>query len=299
MQNPGKGIVALAFHKLPDNLHIGTSSWSSKDWLGIFYPEGTKPSDFITYYARHFHTVEIDSTWHHMPGAKMIQSLERRTPEEFIFSAKVPDIITHKKYLMDSDSELKQFLDTMSLLGKKLGPLVFQFPYVAKSKDEQEYKTGSDFLTRLKAFLPKLSRDFRYSVEVRNSNWLQAPLLDLLRKYNVALALTAYYTMPSLDEMLRGKTDPLTADFTFIRFIGHRKQIDEIIQSRIRSGEKKREFDEIVIDRSAEMRRWIPPLSRIMEKGTPAYLYFNNHYAGHGPASARLFEKLWREIMGD
>jgi uncharacterized protein YecE (DUF72 family) len=266
--------------------------------VGVFYPEGTKPAEFITEYAHQFRTVEIDSTWHHMPGTRMVESLTRRTPDGFIFSAKVPDIITHKKYLADCDQEMKQFLDVMSLLGDKLGPLVLQFGYVAKGKEANEYKTGEQFLARLREFLPKLSRDFRYVVEVRNEYWLKPKLLDLLRKHNVALALTAYYTMPALDEMLNKKIEPLTSDFTFVRFIGNRKEIDELIQAKIRGGEKRREFDELVIDRTAEMRRWIPPLASLLEKGIPAYLYFNNHYAGHAPASARLFEKLWIEMTG-
>jgi uncharacterized protein YecE (DUF72 family) len=288
----------LSSSNLPSHLYLGTSSWSSTDWMGVFYPEGTKPAEFIGEYAKHFRTVEIDSTWHHMPGMRMVESLARRTPAEFIFSAKVPDIITHKKYLVDCDHEMKQFLDVMSHLGDKLGPLVLQFAYVAKGKDANEYKTGEQFLEKLRQFLPKLSRDFRYVVEVRNGYWLKPPFLDLLRKHEVALALTAYYTMPALDDMLNKNIEPLTSDFTFVRFIGHRKEIDELIQARIRSGEKKREFDELVIDRTAEMRRWIPPLASLLDKGIPAYLYFNNHYAGHAPASVRLFEKLWIEMMG-
>ncbi|MBZ5535820.1 MAG: DUF72 domain-containing protein [Acidobacteriia bacterium] len=283
---------------LPSNLHLGTSSWSSKDWVGVFYPEGTPSAEFIGEYARHFHTVEIDSTWHHMPGERMIDSLNRRTPEGFIFSAKVPEIITHKKYLVDCDGEMKQFLEVMSPLGEKLGPLVLQFAYVAKGKDAHEYKTGEEFMGRLRDFLPKLSKDFRYVVEVRNGNWLKPPLLDLLRTHGVSLALTAYYTMPALDEMLKKGIEPLTSNFTFVRFIGHRKEIDELIQTKIRNGEKRKEFDELVLDRTAEMRRWIPPLASLLRKGVPAYIYFNNHYAGHAPASARLFERLWVEMIG-
>ena len=283
---------------LPSTLHLGTSSWSSTDWVGVFYPAGTPSAEFIEEYARHFHTVEIDSTWHHMPGPRMIDSLNRRTPEGFIFSAKVPEVITHKKYLVDCDAEMKQFLEVMAPLGEKLGPLVLLFAYVAKGKDAHEYKTGEDFIGRLRDFLPKLSKDFRYVVEVRNGNWLKPPLLDCLRMHGVALALTAYYTMPALDEILKMGIEPLTADFAFVRFIGNRKEIDDLIKTKIESGEKKKEFDELVLDRTAEMRRWIPPLASLLQKGIPAYLYFNNHYAGHAPASVRLFEKLWLEMMG-
>jgi len=265
--------------------------------MGTFYPEGTKPSEFIVEYAKQFNTVEMDSTWHHMPGAQLTESLNRRTPAGFIFSAKVPAEITHEKYLVDCDKEMTQFLDVMSRLGEKLGPMVLQFAYVAKGKDAKEYKTGDEFLGRLKGFLPKLSKDFRYVVEVRNSSWLTPELFDLLRQHAIALAITAYYTMPALQEMLQQNLDPVTTDFTFIRFIGHRKEIDALIQNKIRTGEKQREFDELIIDRAAEMRRWIPPIAQFLEKGIPAYIYFNNHYAGYAPGSARLFEKLWGEMV--
>lgn len=266
--------------------------------MGVFYPKGTKPADFITEYAKRFHTVEMDSTWHHMPSESLIRSLERRTPSGFIFSAKVPDTITHKKYLEDCDEELHEFLNTMSLLGGKLGPLVFQFPYVAKGKDSGEYKSGALFRAKLAKFLPKLSKNFRYAVEIRNAYWLKPPLLDLLRRHRAALVLSAYHTMPALDELLQNHVDPLTTDYALVRFIGHRKEIEALIQAKIKKGEKKREFDEIVMDRTSEMRRWVAPLARLLEKGIPTYIYFNNHYAGHGPASARLFETLWIEMTG-
>lgn len=280
-------------------MHLGTSSWSSADWVGPFYPEGTKPNQYIVEYAKHFHTVEMDATWHHMPSAQLIRSLEARTPAGFIFSAKAPELITHQKYLAGCGAEVQQFLETMALLGDKLGPLVFQFPYVAKGKDAEEYRSGKDFLSRLAAFLPKLPTDFTYVVEVRNSNWLGRPLLDLLKEHHIALAITAYYTMPSLEEMLQKGIDPLTARFTFVRFIGHRKQIDALIQGKIKAGEKKREFDELVLDRRAEMSRWIPPLRHILSQGISAFVYFNNHYGGFGPGSARLFTELWNQSRLD
>ncbi|MDD5543403.1 MAG: DUF72 domain-containing protein [Acidobacteriia bacterium] len=285
--------------KLPPLLHLGTSSWSSDDWVGPFYPEGTKPNQYIVEYAKHFETVEMDATWHHMPSSQLIRSLDARTPSGFIFSAKAPDLITHQKYLVGCEAEVGQFLETMALLGDKLGPFVFQFPYVAKGKDAEEYRTGNDFVSRLAAFLPTLPTHFSYVVEVRNSNWLKKPLLDVLKKHNVALALTAYYTMPSLEEMLQKGIDPVTAAFTFVRFIGHRKQIDALIQGKIKAGEKKREFDELIVDRRAEMSRWISPLREILKRGIPAYVYFNNHYGGFGPGSARLFTELWEDSQSD
>lgn len=278
----------------PPTVHVGASSWSSLDWYGVFYPPELKPADFLSYYARHFDTVEIDATWHHPPSPAVVDGWRERTPDGFRFAAKVPQTITHKKYLVDCDREMTQFLRTMERLGDKLGPLVFQFPYVAKGKDEHEYRTGEDFLRRLQTFLPTLPREFRYAVEVRNPGWMTEDLLSLLRTYDIALTLISYYTMPPLDELVQ-KIDVVTSDFTLIRFLGHHKQMDALVARLIEEGKKEREWDELVLDRTPDMQRWVPAIQRLATCGIQIYVYFNNHYAGFAIGSIRLFEEVWRK----
>ena len=99
---------------------VGTSGWSSKDWCGSFYPESTAPADMISVYSQKLPTVEIDSTWYRMPDVRTVESWKEKTPETFIFSAKVPRIITHEKYLEDCDTELNEFVSVMSRLEGKL-----------------------------------------------------------------------------------------------------------------------------------------------------------------------------------
>jgi uncharacterized protein YecE (DUF72 family) len=280
--------------KLPSNLHVGTSSWSSTDWYEVFYPTDLKPAEFITHYAQHFNTVEIDSTWHHMPSTFVVDGWRKKTPDGFVFSAKVPQTVTHKKYLEDCQEEMTRFLKTMERLGEKLGPLVFQFPYFAKGKDEHEYKTGEDFLRRLREFLPTLPKDFRYTVEVRNSNWLTDDLLSLLTEHNIALTLISFYTMPALDDLMK-KMDVVTSDFTLIRFLGHHKQIDSLIAKMMEEGKKEKEWNELVIDRTREMERWVPAIQVLVKRKIQVYVYFNNHYAGYGIGSIRLFEEIWQK----
>ncbi len=139
--------------QLPNNLLVGTSSWSSQDWCGNFYPEGIQPKEMITHYSSILPTVEIDATWHAMPGWSMVDAWKARSAEGFIFSAKVPKIITHEKCLVDCEAELNEFVSVLSRLGAKLGPMVLQFPYIAKGKDPNEYATGADFISRLKKFV--------------------------------------------------------------------------------------------------------------------------------------------------
>lgn len=279
----------------PPNLHVGTSSWSSKDWYDIFYPRSIRPEEFIAYYARHFDTVEIDSTWHHMPSANMVEAWDSRTPEGFVFAAKVPKIITHEKYLVDCQAEMNQFLRTMERLGSKLGPLLFQFPYFAKGKDAHEYETGEDFIRRLEPFLDELPSGFRYVVEIRNPHWINPRLLDRLRKQKTALALISYYTMPSLDKLMP-RMDVNTTDFAYIRFLGHHNQMESLIEKLVREGKKAEgTWDELLVDRSKEMRQWTPAIAELVAKNIPVYVYFNNHYAGFALGSIKLFAEVWRQ----
>ena len=101
----------------------------------------------------------------------------------------------------------------MDLMGHKLGPLLFQFGYLNKSA----FPSGKEFLTRLAAFLKKLPKGYKFALEIRNKNWLTAEFFDLLREHKVAYALIEQAWMPRVSEIFE-KFDPITADFTYIRY---------------------------------------------------------------------------------
>jgi uncharacterized protein YecE (DUF72 family) len=280
--------------QFPPHLLVGTSSWSSPDWCGTFYPESIEPADMIRAYAGRLRTVEIDSTWYHMPSRKMAETWKYRTPEGFLFSAKVPKVISHDKYLEGCDAELNEFVSVMSTLGEKLGPLVLQFPYVAKGKDPQEYETGADFVRRLKNFVPKLPADIKWGIEIRNSRWVQPPLLEILRKHAISLVFIDYYTMNPLPKLAH-RAEVFTAPFVYIRFLGNRKEMDAAVKQAMEAGSRKRAWESLLKDRTSQMRAWIPAIKSVLAKAVPVYVYFNNHYAGHAPGSVELFAKLFNE----
>jgi uncharacterized protein YecE (DUF72 family) len=270
----------MIYPRIP-NLRLGTSSWSSEDWVGSFYPPGTKSADFLGAYAQHFDTVEVDSTYYRIPSDSMVRNWRARTPAGFHFAAKFPQVITHEKVLLNCGEDLANFLRAMSLLEDRLGPLLLQFPYFsAKAFARQE-----DFLVRLIPFLEQLSADFRYALEVRNKHWVNARLLDILRQKRMALALIDHPWMPPIAQ-LAAKLDLVTADFAYIRWLGDRKGIEE----------KTRNWDRIIIDREQDMRIWIPLIRQLHERGVRVMGYFNNHYAGFGPGSIALFGKVWESL---
>lgn len=124
-------------------------------------------------------------------------------------------------------------------------------------------------------------------MEVRNRNWLSEKLYYVLRSHGVALALVDHAWMPRPRELFE-TGDPVTADFTYIRWLGDRKAIEEITPV----------WHKLVIDRTAEMGEWMPAIQKLLPRRLTIYAYFNNHYAGFGPASARAFSEMLDRAIG-
>jgi uncharacterized protein YecE (DUF72 family) len=258
-------------------LRVGTSAFTAAGWPGSFYPEGMKPADYLKYYATRFETVEIDSTFYRTPSRSTAAKWAAKTPEGFLIAAKVPQEITHEKCLVDCHAELVEFVSTMDLLGDKLGPMLLQFPYFNK----EAFKTGDEFTARLKTFLDQLPKGYQFAIEIRNKSWLDEKFADTLRKRNVALVLQDQLWMPLPDHM---KFDYFTADFTYVRLLGDRKGIEK--QTKV--------WDKVIVNRSKELRSWVDVCERALKRGVSTYVYVNNHFAGHAPATVQEFLNLWK-----
>ena len=245
-----------------DKIHIGTMGWSYDFWKGDFYPEGTKPEEFLSVYARHFDTVEVNNTFYRIPYMETVENWRDRTPEGFIFSAKFPRKITHIKKLQDCQEELDVFIDHMSLLGEKLGPLLLQFP--------PQFKPES--IKILEDFLPILPEGYRYAVEVRNKKWLEERFYSLLREHGIALVLVDHPWMPDMDT--------ITADFTYIRWEGDRKKV-------------KGDLGNVEIDRSGDITQWAGKVKGILDDSVEVYGYFSKNFSGYPPEDVgRLMDLL-------
>jgi uncharacterized protein YecE (DUF72 family) len=197
-------------------------------------------------------------------------------PEGFIFSVKVPQVITHEKVLKGCDADWAQFLDSMDLLGKKLGPIVFQFPFFSRSA----FRNRHEFLDRLVPFLRKLPDSHKFAIEIRNPDWLDAELANLLRDQRIALVLQDRSLMPSPSAL---DFDPITTGWTYIRWLGDRKAIEE----------RTTTWDKTVIDRTAELGSWVDYCDQTRRRGVLIYAYANNHFGGHAPTTIEQFRSLW------
>jgi uncharacterized protein YecE (DUF72 family) len=265
----------------PNAIRIGTSSFTANGWKGTFYPEGLPEREYLTYYATKFDTVEVDSTSYRTPSKTTVQGWRNKTPEGFVFAAKVPLVITHEKVLVDCDAEFNEFIEVMDNLGEKLGPLLLQFGYFSNGV----FRGVNDFLARLKPFLKKLPKDHKFAVEIRNKHWLVPQFVETLREHGVALALIDQSWVMVRPAQWFEKFDPITADFTYVRWLGDRKEIEQ--QAKV--------WNKIVVDRSGELLEWADTLGKVYKRNVQIYTYANNHYAGFSPATVEMFRNLWRK----
>ena len=227
---------------------LGTSGWSYDEWVGPFYP--SEEVNKLSFYSKVFRTAEIDSTFYSYPTKGVVFGWVRYTQPNFIFSAKLPNLITHEKKLdveKGVDEDLDRFLDLMKPLKTraKLGPILIQLPPGFK----RDY-------ARLEAFLKILPEDFRFAVEFRDLSWLCDETWSLLRRYNVA------YTI--VDEPLLPPETVITADFTYVRWHGR--------------GRRPWYNYSYKVD---ELKAWVTRLNEIASRVGEIYGYFNNHFHGY------------------
>jgi uncharacterized protein YecE (DUF72 family) len=165
---------------------VGTSGYNYPEWKGAFYPDGLSASKMLSYYAERFPTVEINYTFYRLPNAKTVAGWTTATPDAFTFALKASQRITHIQRLREVAEPVRYFCDTARLLGKKLGPLLFQLPPNFKKDTE-----------RLGGVLGLLPSDLRVAFEFRHPSWFDEEVYGLLRGRRVALCIVDHDDGPT------------------------------------------------------------------------------------------------------
>ncbi len=247
-------------------LLIGTQGWNYDAWVGPFYPNGTRPANFLPLYARAFRTVEVDSTFYAVPPARTVEGWAERVPAAFRFALKVPRAVTHEAGLDGAWDVFGAFLECARLLGPKLGPILVQLG--------PEF--GPSRRPALERFLGRLPRDLAFAVEFRQRGWLAQPVLRLLADHGVALALADGRWVPR-ERALELAQSP-TAPFAYVRWMGPDRTIED--------------YSRVVVDRQHEIAEWAAALAALAARVSTVHGYFNNHFQGHSPESARTLQRL-------
>ena len=239
-------------------IHIGTSGWHYKHWVGDFYPERYPPDKMFSWYAREFETVEINNSFYRLPEEKTFQHWKQHAPRGFIFAVKASRFITHIKRLKDAHDSVDLLMSRARPLRSALGPVLFQLP--------PRWKVNVERLTE---FLSVLPRGHSFVIEFRDESWYTTQVYELLHRHNVALCIHDWREMPWPKE--------LTADFTYIRFHGSGSRYGESYPHAY------------LCEWADRIRSWKGRLAEL-------FIYFNNDVGGYAIRNARtLREMLDRE----
>ncbi|HEU4527838.1 MAG TPA: DUF72 domain-containing protein [Actinomycetota bacterium] len=180
-------------------LYVGTSGFSYDEWKhGVFYPEGLKNREMLSYYASRFPSVEINYTFRRYPSEKSLTTWREQTPEHFRFTLKANQRITHFKRLADADDDVRDFLNAGKVLGERLGTVLYQCP------PSLHYDRGL-----IEAFVGYLPPQPRAAMEFRHPSWREAR--DLLLAQGVA------WCVAETDEQDPGPDDLSWEPFGFLR----------------------------------------------------------------------------------
>ena len=273
-----------------DRLLIGTSGYSFADWVGPFYPPGTKSSDFLNLYSRHFNVVEVNSTYYRIPHPRVLEQMERKTPPGFRFVVKLNRAMTHQA---SHDPALyRDFLAVLEPLkrAEKYDGLLAQFPWGFKRTD-----ANRRHLEVLRGLLPGEP----LFVEFRHDSWLTPQLEPSLRAHRIGFC--------AVDEpQLQGLLPPvtmLTTDDAYIRFHGRNARnwwsggrgsapdLAGPLAGGARAAGDRYDYDYS----EAELKEWLGKIAGLAQQARRTYLFFNNCHAGQAARNAKLMQELLRQ----
>jgi uncharacterized protein YecE (DUF72 family) len=283
-------------------LRIGTCSWKYDSWKGMVYDEGKRyrPDDYLAEYARTFDSVEVDQWfWSLFPGQvrlpepRTVRLYEKSVPEGFSFTVKAPNALTLTHFYSKQPPGsaavagqpnphfldhglLREFLDRLSPLGAKLGPVMFQFEYL----NRQKMASKEAFFERFGEFVEAAPKGVRYAVEVRNPNYYSPAFFDFLEKRGLGFVYIDGYYMPPIGQVF-DRFKPRTAAFQVIRLHGgDRLEIE---------GETGELWNRVVAPKPEGLMA-AAKIVRANAKGRVlTYLNVNNHYEGSAPLTAGRF----------
>jgi uncharacterized protein YecE (DUF72 family) len=236
-------------------VRIGCSGWIYQSWKGDFYPPRCPQRRWLEHYATQFDTVELNNTFYRLPKRDAVAAWVQRTPDDFLFTVKSSQYLTHMKRLTDMAQGVERLWERLQPLAEspKMGPVLWQLPPNFKRDD-----------ARLEHALSHLPPG-HHAFEFRDPSWFADDVLALLREHRVALVIGDHPERPWQPHVL-------TSDFTLIRFHhGHRGRRGNYSETELREWAR----------RIADLRR-----------DAAVFAYFNNDWEGFAPRNAARLQQL-------
>ena len=239
--------------------YIGISGWNYDDFNGIFYPDDLKERDRLEFYTQKFNAVEINASFYRIFKKVVFENWYKRTPEDFVFTAKLNRQFTHKGGLKYYENLCEWFFDAISGLKEKLKVILIQLPPRLKFNKNEFLK----FIKRIVKYTDK-----KFAIEPRNESWFKKEVYSILKDYNIALCLAN--TGGRYPEVCKK-----TADFSYTRLHGP-KELYASQYSLSQLKEYKKKIDEL--------------------KCKENYIFFDNTAYGYAVKNAFQFQKLVKNV---
>jgi len=144
----------------PD-VRVAGTMWNIPEWVGTWYPTGSKPRDFLSSYSRIFNAIELNATHYRTPAPEVVRRWVSEVPDDFLFCPKFPQSVSHFRRFRNANDVTSLFLSSIIHFEHKLGPCFIQLP--------ERY--GPDYANELGDYLLALPRDLRVAVEFRHREW--------------------------------------------------------------------------------------------------------------------------------
>ena len=285
------------------NVRVGTSGWSyptgKGTWNGIFYPDkGRRPRsagkfDELRFYAEHFDTVEVNSSFYRIPSLATTKSWAQRTPARFEFALKLFQKFTHPDMFheatgadpLDLDqADVDEFRASIEPLARadKLGPLLAQFP--ASFKNEPNARGYLEWL--LERF-----REYELAIELRHRTWSDDPL-DTLKLLGEFSAAWVQIDEPKFRFSIRQNLLPNVKTFYYLRLHGRnaaqwwRHEKSEDRYNYLYTKHELEPIADAVEEASREVKK--------------AYVYANNHFSAKSVTNAAILKyQLGQDVPGE
>ncbi|MEJ5199662.1 MAG: DUF72 domain-containing protein [Anaerolineae bacterium] len=250
-------------------IRIGTSGFSYPDWVGTVYPAGLPAWEQLAFYAREFSTVEINMTYYRVPDKRTVEGWIRRTPDDFLFSVKAFQGLTHERDAPDFPGFVAAVRPLVE--AKRLACVLAQFPYSFHPEP-----TNREYLARLRDGL----RDLPVVIEFRDAGWVHEDTFALLRRLNLGFCSVDEPRLPGLMPPVAVATGPVA----YVRFHG---------RNAAKWYDHKEAWQRYDYTYSVdELREWVPKLRQLDRAAPLTLVYFNNHRGGQAVRAARDLGQL-------
>lgn len=256
---------------------LGTSGYSFRDWVGPFYPRGTRPGDMLAYYAQHFPVVELNVTYYRIPEPRVTERMTQVTPDDFLFMVKAPRSYTHDRDLMPHDrAAFESCLEPLRQAGKLAGVLC-QFPYGFRRDARAEAHLG-----RVR---DAVDGDVPVFVEFRHLSWNRDEVFAFLEDHELGYCSVDEPDLPGLMPPVARATGPEG----YVRLHGRNRD------TWWGRGEGDRYDYRYRVD---ELEEWADKVRAIDARTRRTFVFFNNCHEGQAVEGATLIAELLSIPLG-